>query len=593
VSAHRAIPAISFVVVLSIALLLSAPVVADLGAFTIALFDADIEIREDATVIVEERIEVDFLQPRRGIYRMIPVRYTDPKGFEYGLGFDLDGVTDGDGNPIPTKLSSEGSYRKIRIGDANRTQTGRVSYRIRYRLKNALRSFEAHDEIYWNVTGNEWNTTIAKARVTINLPADVADDDLQLASWTGMRGSTAGETTSRRDGRRAITVESMHPFRRFEGMTIAVGWPKGHVDFPGPIDRLIRFVSNNLIVVVPLFVFWGLRRRWRRLGRDPLGRGSVVVRYEPPEGMLPAEVGSIIDESVDFRDLTATIVDLAVRGVIRIRVEKKEALFGLISKEETVFERLQSTTDDLQEFERIVLAGIFYSGQQEVAATDLAQRFYTTVPKFNKRVYSRLVEQGYFNDDPARVRAKYLALAFVVAFAVGLLGILWAGVRGAVLANAVVLPIAAAVVSLLIGIYYSRKMPAKTTKGVVAKEWALGFQEFVSRVEREQLDAAQRRQAFESLLPYAMALGVAESWASQFEDIYQGGQAPHWYVGQNPIGHPFTASQLQSDLSRSLTQAATSMQSVPRSSGSSGFSSGGGGGGFSGGGGGGGGGGSW
>ena len=109
-----------------------------------------------ASVIVNERIVVDFSESRRGIYRMIRVRYTDPKGFQYGLGFKLLDVVDDNGAEHPIKLTNEGPCKKIRIGHADVTHTGQVVYNIRYRLSDALRQFEDHDELYWNVTGTNW-----------------------------------------------------------------------------------------------------------------------------------------------------------------------------------------------------------------------------------------------------------------------------------------------------------------------------------------------------------------------------------------------------------------------------------------------------
>ena len=135
----------------------------------------------------------------------------------------------------------------------------------------------------------------------------------------------------------------------------------------------------------------------------------------------------------------------------------------------------------------------------------------------------------------------------------------------------------------------ARAMPRRTRKGVEARSWALGFEEFAGRVETDKLEMDRKRNVFESLLPYAMALGVAEDWARQFEGIYAGGGSPAWYAGSGSPRGGFSTAAFQRSLHSSMTRAAQSMRSSPRSSGSSGS----GGGGSSGGGGGGGGGGSW
>ena len=119
------------------------------------------------------------------------------------------------------------------------------------------------------------------------------------------------------------------------------------------------------------------------------------------------------------------------------------------------------------------------------------------------------------------------------------------------------------------------------------REWAVGFEEFVGRVEASQLEADRARNVYETLLPYAMALGVAEQWSRQFEGIYAAA-GPSWYAGGDP-GMGFSTRSFSNSLTSAMAQTGQAMTSSPRSQSSGGS----GGGGSSGGGGGGGGGGSW
>jgi len=68
---------------------------------------------------------------------------------------------------------------------------------------------------------------------------------------------------------------------------------------------------------------------------------------------------------------------------------------------------------------------------------------------------------------------------------------------------------------------FAKAMPRRTRQGVQMRGWALGFEEFVDRVKSDRLEADRRRNVFESLLPYAMALGIATTWARRFEGIYE------------------------------------------------------------------------
>ena len=582
---------IAWVAALALGLAVTGPVAADEGGFTIDTFDVDVQIRADATVLVTEHLVVDFSAPRHGLYRLIPVRYTDPIGYQYELGFRLLGVTDENGRSYDVRQTSQGATRNLRIGSADAMVSGRVVYDIRYQLDDALRAFDPDDEFYWNVTGNQWDTTIRNASATLHFPGTVDDAQLQRAGFTGPYGSREQAVAFDRPAPDQVRVRATRPLAAQEGLTVAVRWPQGLVHYPGPAVKTARFLSRNVILVVPFLVLALLWFQWKRRGRDPEGPASVVVRYEPPQGMRPGELGTIADERVDLRDITATLVDLAIQGHLRIEVVEDKHLFGLISGEKIVFHRLQAeAAKPLREYERLILDGIFYGGRDRTEASDLAQRFYTTIPKVQTALYESLTEEGYFHGSPQRVRRKYVGLGFVAALAVVGAGALWARLLGGVFPQSLILPIASGVATLVLFAVFSRWMPRRTPKGVEIRAWSRGFEEFVDRVESDQIEADRRRHVFESLLPYAMALGVAEKWARQFEGIYAAGQTPGWYVGSRPMQAGLSTAMFERSLQRSINTASRSLTAAPRSSSSSGF---GGGGGFSGGGGGGGGGGSW
>jgi hypothetical protein len=567
------------------------PASADLGGYVIRDFHVELEVRPDASLIVSERLEVDFSEPRHGIYRTIPVRYTDPRGYDYSLGLRLIEVSDDTGKPYPTRVSHPGRFVKIRIGNPKFKVRGRVVYALRYRVADALVHFAEHDELYWNATGTQWKTRIERASTTVRLPGEVVDEDLQVVGYTGRYGSREQTVSISRLGPGAVSFTATRPLDSLEGLTIAVGWPHGLVEFPGVLVRSWRFFSNNWVLLAPLAALGFLWRAYRRKGRDPQGPESVVVRYEPPEELRPAELGTVVDEKVDLRDITATIVDLAVRGYIRIEVAEQEQLFGLLNKEQIVFHRLTDrSAQELLPFEQRLIGGLFAAGADRVEVDDLERKFYKEVPKIQQLLYERLTATGHFAGNPSKVRKRYSLYGTLVGGAVFGAGFLWAQARDAVMPNALIVPAVAALATAVLWLVFARAMPRRTRKGVRARGWAMGFEEFVDRVESEKLEADRRRNVFESLLPYAMALGVASGWARRFEGIYDtSGSGPAWYVGARPPTSGFSTAGLERSLNTAMSKAGRSMTAAPRSSSSSGF----GGGGGSGGGGGGGGGGSW
>ncbi len=560
---------------------------ADRGGYAIRDFHTEIAVQENSDLLVTEHLTVDFSEPRHGIYRSIPVRYTDPRGFGYSLGFRLLGVTGGDGDKVGTKTSNQGRYVNIRIGDADRTVQGKMVYVIRYRIRDALLHTPEHDELYWNATGNEWRVPIDRASATVVLPAPLLADSVEALAYTGGYGSTERNAEVAFPEPGTVTYTAQDRLGALEGLTVDAVWPAGYVAVPGSWDRFLRFLGDNWILAVPLLALGFLFARYRAVGRDPRGPAAIMVRYEPPPGVTAGDIGTLVDESVDQRDITAMVVDLAVRGYLTIRVEEKDVLFGLTHRDETVFERRREKSDgDLLPHETRILDGLFESGDR-VEASDLKQKFYTHLPGIRKSLYQRLVDLGYFSGNPHSVRARYGGLGILAGAVTFGAGLVWAMSRGGVMPYAFLVPLAAGIATAVLFFAFAPAMPRRTAKGVRMRAWARGFEEFVDRVEKDRLEADRARNVFETLLPYAMALGVASAWARKFEGIYTAA-GPGWYVGSHP-GMGFSTVHFERSLSSTMGRATQAMTAAPRSSGSSGA----GGGGFSGGGGGGGGGGSW
>jgi uncharacterized membrane protein len=496
-------------------------------------------------------------------------------------------VTDEAGLEYPTQISHQGRYVNIRIGDPDRMVSGIVTYVLRYRVRDALSRFPEFDEIYWNATGHEWNAPIGSSSATVRLPRPVGADRLTAAGYTGAFGETerAVEVTHPEPG--VVRFRTTRPLEPLEGLTVAVGFPQGVVEYPSQAARAARFFADNWIVLLPVLWLGFMIGRYRRHGRDPDPGGSVMVTYEPPPGLSPGGVGTLVDERVDLADVTATVVDLAVRRYLTIRSETRARLFGLFKDEETIFRREPAAgKPGLLPHEQRVLDALFETGD-EVSIAALHNRFYTHLPSIQRSMYDRLDMGGYVAGSPDKVRNRWIAYGFGAAVLTGLLGFVWMTWRGIGPPAVPVVPLVTAGLTLVIFAAFSSAMPRRTARGVAARRWALGFEEFARRVEGERLAeaAADPRYEFESLLPYAMALGVASEWARKYEGIYDR-SGPVWYVGPH-TGTGFSTRSFERSLTSAMSETGRTMSSSPRSS------SGSGGGGSSGGGGGGGGGGSW
>jgi uncharacterized protein (TIGR04222 family) len=556
--------------------IIAAPVQAQ-RSLVIKRFDAAIVVSPDASLDVTESITAEFTGSWNGIYRMVPVEYRTPQGFNWTLRLQLLGVTDQNGAPLEVESSRERHYVKYKIrvpGAVNATRT----VVIRYRARNGLRFLDDHDELYWNVTGDEWDVPIEAATARIELPS--AATGIRAIAFNGVYGSTARDAAIETGGT-TVRVTMPHQLEFHEGLTAVVGWNPGVVARPTETQQVLGFVASNWPLVIPIPVFLAMFAMWRAVGRDPR-RLPIVVQYEPPDSLTPAEAGTLMDESADMRDVTATVVDLAVRGYLKIEEREESALLGLVKRREYVFHRLSpSGAAPPQPHEQQVLGGIFANGRSEVKLSDLENEFYQYLPGVKERIFQRLVDRGLYRSRPDRVRSWWLAGTVVVGGLILSMSI----TLSARLQMSPVPFLVAALVSGLIVLGFGRIMPARTTAGARALERVLGFEEFLARVEKDRLERVVKTpEMFERYLPFAMAFGVERRWAKAFQDIYQ--EPPRWYVGSNATS--FSLADFSGRLADLSSRAQSSMTSSPRSSSGSGFS-----GGSSGGGSGGGGGGGW
>ncbi|UCC24621.1 MAG: DUF2207 domain-containing protein [Gemmatimonadales bacterium] len=541
-------------------------------------FHSTLTVASSGVLHVRETVTFRFQGSWNGIYRSIPVSYETPMGFGYKLRLEVESVALDDGTALRTEESKEGGYLKIKAwvpGASDVTKTVVIEYRV----PNALRFFETHDELYWNVTGLDWEVPLGYATAEVILPEGVTG--LRASAFTGSYGSTAGEAdvTPTPVGVDFATWEPLG-FRR--GLTVVVGWDPGPVARPTALDRGFEFFRANVLLLLPflsLFLMW---KRWQRFGKDPDTR-PVFPRYEPPEGLSPGEAGTLLDNTPDIRDITATLVDLAIRGYLRIEEEKPGLVERLLGDRDFTFVQIRGPADweGLLPHERRVLEGVFDEGTR-VTSDDLKNEFYRELPGIKDALFESLVGHGFYKVRPDRVVGRWIAFGIVLSVT-GAIGLTALGSR------LYIPPVTTILSGVLLGVpvvVFGALMGSRTRAGVRKLEEILGFEDFLSRVEKDRFRRMiQSVDQFEAILPHAMALGVEKKWGEAFDDLYT--EPPEWYVGR--YEGSFRPSRLTAHLADFTRVTGAAMTAAPRSSsGSSGFSGGGfSGGGFGGGGGGG------
>lgn len=618
-------------------------------SFSVDKWSAHYAVQKNGDVRVDETQAVRF-NGRYSFYnRTIPINRFDALT-DIAVHDDTNNVKLDKNDVDVTKTESEGfDAANIRI---NFKATDEVkTWTISYTAKGAVGFFEDHDELYWNVIPHDREVVINAVEATVELPGDVGADKIRLKHYedgvANVRESVVNGTTAQFSTGAAapstdftivvgwptglvrnpgiVRVEStllsgaavivdgedtglITPVGLRNGRELTSGQthriqvqkygitsePTTVTATPGQVTQVKLSVLDTpakwiLAVVVaalfaayallPLWVALFLWLRWRKTGRDPKGQGTIVAQFEPPppddpkHPDQPGVVGTLIDERADLKDLTASIVDLAVRGYLVIEELTKKHSW---TPQDYKLTQKKSWYDDssLQPYEKDLLVEVF-GGSDERTLSDLKNKFYVNAPRIQTKLYDEVVERGYFLINPDKRRKAYYGVGTLL-LVLGFFGTTFMGLGIPLLATGFVVML------------FGRGAPQRTRSGVLAREHALGFKEYLFRAERYVV-RKMTPETFERFLPYAMVFGVEQQWARRFKDIYVD-REPTWYRGAS--GSTFNAILLANAMTSWSTASSTTMASRPSSSGSGGsFSSGSSGfsGGFSGGGGGGGG----
>ena len=552
-------------------------------------FHSDILIMQDGWIDVTEtiRVRAEGNRIRRGIYRDFPTEYRDRRGNNYEVGFEvLSVLRDG----AVEDFHSQGIRDGVRVyfGSSNRyLNSGEHTYTFRYRASRMLGFFENHDELYWNVTGVSWEFPIDSASATVAFGFDVSANDLTAEAYTGAFGFSNRDYTSRIDASGVIYFHTTKTLQALNGLTIVVAWPKGYVEAPSDMQRLGWLLKDNANLLIALLGFGLLLVYyipvWKSFGKDP-EEGVLVTRYEPPQGFSPASLRYVRQMYYDNKIMTAAIVNLAVKGYLRIDVEEGSDGFLGFGKEEDHY--FLERTDPGKNAPAMAageqeLYDSLFAGRKTIKLEQENHKELGAAKSAHKRSLARDYKQHYF---------KYNGLLNIPA-------VLLFVVTAAISLSAGPSPYSIFVIILMAvtTVIFAVIMKRPTLRGRKLLDEILGFKDYLEIAEKHELELRNPPEKtpalFEAYLPYALALGVDQNWAERFSAVLSAANQPDgkpyhpaWYNG---TWSNMNLASATSSLSSSLNTAVTHSVTPP------GSSSGSGGGGFSGGGGGGGGGGGW
>ncbi len=544
-------------------------------------FHSDVKVSRDNVVTVKETISYDPQdQSHHGIYRFVPAQFKDKDGHRYYTQIKLISVVNENGQNHPlaeSRVNNRQLY--LKIGDAEHTITGPQTYIITYQIKPLVIKGETGDRFIFNITGEQWETSIQQASATITF-----DEKTSLTGancYTGVTGSTASNCIASSGGFSA-TAATTKPLNIKEGFTVDLRSSSGSVSTYLMPDKPLPFTNTQKIlfalIVLGLIVLLTALSRivwawWKE--RSERKAQTIIPLYEPPSELKPAQLSVLESPQSDVADITATIIDLAVRGYIKIEQIQAKTWFRQANYRFTVLKPLTG----LATFESLLSEALF-KGSSSVELKNLRSKSTTissAVQAMRSELGKDLKAKGYFDTSPSQAwsvaRIVFLGIG-IFMLGLALLDVLDDGGAGSGILIA--LGFAAAFASY--GLTF-----VKTGRTLVGnQEWAkvTGFKWFLSVTEKDRLaftDAPDKTpELFSAMLPYAIALKVEKQWAKQFEGIDVGQVVGGWYGGYS--GALF-ASSFTNDFSSSFGGAMSSSFAGSSGGGSSGGGGGGGGGG--------------
>jgi hypothetical protein len=534
-------------------------------------YTVDLQIEADGTLLVTERIAHDFgSEERHGILRDLPVRFRYDDRYDRIYPVQVLDVSGSPGTPVQYTLEDMDRMLRIRIGDPDQIISGRHDYTIAYQVAGTLNGFADHDELYWNAIGTQWEVPIMQASVTVRAPAPIS----QVACYAGPAGSTRSCAPSEADGRTAsFATTGLDPN---EGLTVVVGFPTGAVPAPQPVleerwslaqafsvTPVTLGMAGGVLLAVLLVLGWlfGITGRDRRPDDAPGPVAGAMVESVPPEGIRPAQAGLLVEEVVNPVAIPATVVDLAVRGYLRIEEDPAREDWA---KPDWRLVKLKAADEDLLGYERVLLDGLFTSRRQAVWLSDLEKEFYHRFELVRSRLYQDAVQRSWFTDQPNEVKQRWVARGRAMT------------VLGAVLTLAaaltdhglVALPILLAGPALMAG---ARRMPRRTPVGAELFRRVNGFRTYLQTSGVDRAGPAQARTSSSPTChtPWCSASPNTGpeplSWLARrprfpgtgaADRIHRTGSAPAWFSFRRPLRRPSPHHRQRSKVGAASDRAA-------------------------------------
>lgn len=542
--------------------------------YEIKKFESEINLNQDLSLTIKEKVETFFLTTRHGIYRVIPYIYNH-NGKTIKANLRNLKITDKDGLNVPYEISNYNQSKKIKIGDPEKTIIGQQEYFIEYEVDQVVLDYGDGPEIYWNVTGGEWDVVVEKTGAKLI--------------------SNFGEITKTECfGCESSFSKNQADFKADGELTVVAQISKNNqLITPGMLKKTQNLVEGNwgyLLSIIPTsLMIWV----WFKNGRDKrylsdnvyikpengkeksvsaFDRPHLPLVYSPIKGLSPAEIGTILDQKIDIHDVVSEIIELARLGFLKIKKVEKKKILGIVEVDYELI-KLEKSVTDLNDFQRNLLDSLF-DNLYVAKISELKNKFYKKLPRLRSDMYEELNKKGISDGDWEKVQGKWIGIVFILNFSVMFL-IISVFIKNTGNVGPMMITILGFIPSIILAI----KVPRRTAWGYSLYRQIVGLKYYLGK-GRWREEIMEKNLFLEEMLPIAISLGVVNQLAKDMKDL--GMEPPKYFEGVVINNFAHDLNSFNSSVTTNLTSTPSGNSSW---SGGSGFS-GGSGGGFGGGGGG-------
>ena len=536
--------------------------------YVIDSYEILVVVNENNSFDITETIYVDFMVLKHGIFRSLPlrnevVRLDGTKSFNRAVISNIDVI----GARYTTYR--EGITEVIKIGDPDITLTGKQNYFLQYTYDIGRDTGRDYDELYYNLVGNEWDTTISGLTFEVIMPKSF--DESKLGFSVGGKSSTLNDGVTYSVSGNTIKGAYSGTLKPGEGLTLRLELPEGYfVGARGNIDTVTNILAFLPVIFVIICIIL-----WRKFGRDD--KVIETVEFYPPEGYNSAEIGFIYKGNSAPKDVVSLLIYLANKGYVKISETKNKSLF-ITSKGFKITKVKEYDGDN--ESEELFINGLFLGCRNEVTDRDLRNSFYTTLIKIRANLNKKENKHVIFEKSSTIIRF-FIGLLILSAFLIVSVKPVWDLTGPVTLPFAILFPIigfllmflllrgnksmamkitavffgimfgvapmmifiipalifepgyiwmfAVGIICILIMAIIMRLMPKRTKLGNELLGKIKGFRNFLETAEKDKLEELVTREPsyFYNILPYTYVLGVSDKWIKKFEVI--GSRPPDWY----------------------------------------------------------------